>query len=77
MISCQDHWYEYIHSLSVTKFVCAPSDSVLSTRIAASSAIDSGDGYDIFIEYMSHASVSDGRVTSIDENTTEVIAFGY
>jgi len=46
-------------------------------RIAASNAIDSGDGYDIFIEYMSRASVSDGKVTSIDENTTEVIAFGY
>jgi hypothetical protein len=59
-----------------------PWSSTVSTtpnrvRIAASSAIDSGDGYDIFIEYMSRASVSDGKVTSIDENTTEVIAFGY
>ena len=59
-----------------------PWSSTVSTtpnrvRIVASSAIDSGDGYDIFIEYMSRASVSDGRVTSIDENTTEVIAFGY
>jgi hypothetical protein len=59
-----------------------PWSSTVSTtpnrvRIAANSAIDSGDGYDIFIEYMSRASVSDGKVTSIDENTTEVIAFGY
>jgi len=59
-----------------------PWSSTVSTtpnrvRIAASSAIDSGDGYDIFVEYMSRASVSDGKVTSIDENTTEVIAFGY
>ena len=59
-----------------------PWSSTVSTtsnrvRIAASSAIDSGDGYDIFIEYMSRASVLDGKVTSIDENTTEVIAFGY
>jgi len=59
-----------------------PWSSTVSTtpnrvRIAASNAIDSGDGYDIFIEYMSRASVSDGKVTSIDENTTEVIAFGY
>jgi len=59
-----------------------PWSSTVSTtpnrvRIAASSAIDSGDGYDIFVEYMSRASVSDGKVTSIDKNTTEVIAFGY
>ena len=59
-----------------------PWSSTVSTtpnrvRIVASSSIDSGDGYDIFVEYMSRASVSEGRVTSIDENTTEVIAFGY
>src|SRR5210317_2210034 len=59
-----------------------PWSSTVSTttnrvRIDASSAIDSGDGYDIFVEYMRRASVSDGKVTSIDENTTEVIAFGY
>jgi hypothetical protein len=49
--------------------------------IAANSSIDSGDGYDIFIEYVSRASVSDGRVVSIvDTSPTSgslTHTFGY
>jgi uncharacterized Zn finger protein len=47
-----------------------PWSSIVSTTpnkvtITANSSIDSGDGYDIFIEYTSRASVADGRVVSI------------
>ena len=43
--------------------------------LTATSALDAQDGYDIFIEYMS--SNSDGRVVSIDENSTTLVTFGY
>ena len=45
--------------------------------ITSTSQLDSGDGYDIFIEYMSRASVSDGRVTSISENSSPIVTFDY
>jgi len=43
--------------------------------LTSSNALDSGDGYDIFIEYMS--SNLDGRVVSVVESGTTIETFGY
>ena len=48
--------------------------------LTSSTALDSGDGYDIFIEYMSRASVDDGRVVSIVDTAPDpdlTHTFGY
>ena len=60
----------------------SPTVTTTGTKVtfSATNAIDSGDGYDIFIEYMSRASVSDGGVISIVDTTPNpnlTHTFGY
>jgi len=48
--------------------------------LASTIALDAQDGYDIFIEYMSRASVDDGRVVSIVDTAPSpdlTHTFGY